>query len=128
MSVLIDANILGIKKPIEVKTSQKNVRAAAAYMRDVAQYDVDKNELPDEETNANLVAFLDTQIGAMDATSKFVSQTLQLTEKQAEKLEDLTFGEAENFAIEIVSKVMGIGPNPKATEQDLKSDANPTTV
>lgn len=112
----INANLIGIKAPVEIKTSNKNVRRAIQFMRDTAQAEADADAAKDP------VHEMDAVLRELDAAEDFVVDILKLNKSQQEKLEDLTNQEFSEFAVEVAKTLTGVSDDAKATEDDQKSN------
>jgi len=125
MSLEVDASILKLKKPMEVKATQINYRRAAVLMRDVTQLDVDKEALnSDNPTAEDNIKYFNTQIETLDKINQFLKDVLKLNNKQMDILEESNPYEVEMFAMQVVGTLLYVSEGSKATEEDLKSDSN----
>ena len=112
----IDASIIGIKAPVEVKDSNKNVRRAIEFMRDAAKADADG------ENSTDMLASMTSMLDVFDAAENFVVDILKLTKAQTEKLEDLDNTTFMDFAGKVAGALMHTDSDAKPTEADQKSN------
>lgn len=114
--VKIDASLIGIKEPIEVKTSNKNVKRAIIFLRDAAQADADN------DSAKNVIQQMNAILKGLDAAEGFVVDILKLSKSQKERLEDLSNDEFTDFAANVAETLMGVSSDSEATQNDQKSN------
>ena len=112
----IDASIIGIKAPIEVKESNKNVRRAIEFMRDAAKADAEG------EDSADMMGSMTSMLAVFDAAEDFVVSILKLSKTQIDKLEDLDNQVFMDFAVKVAGALMHMDTDAKPTEADQKSN------
>lgn len=114
-SVSIDASQIGIKEPIKVLTSYRNVRQALVFNRDSLQYE------EDSESDDPLKS-LEGTIAVFDNVADYLAKTLGLSKKQADKLQDLDVIQLVAFGRSTATAILH-GDDSEETESDQKSDA-----
>lgn len=115
MSVKITPTELGLRKAVEVKESNKNIRATWELQKLMAKLSIDQASVGDNED-----AFEDMLDMMLDVQTKviaYITDTLKLNEKAQEALEELDFNDTMTFAIRISSELLHIKAEP-ATEVD----------
>lgn len=144
MSVKINVyEELGIKKKIEVKESNANMRKALEFQKSLTKLQIeqkkkqdkidaiesDKSEDPEiQEENSFQIAQLmsemfDLMISHMDSVQEYIIDTLKLDEKAQEKLDsDLDFEQTVELSSKIVSAILKVEAQPVADGEgdDLK--------
>ena len=113
-TVKIDASSIGIKTPIAVPTTFANVRAALVLNRDVMQSE-------DDADGSDPVKWITANIDLLDRVAKYIKDTLKLTAKQADKLQDLDVDELTAFSRVISTSILHIDMSD-ADDTDQKSD------
>lgn len=98
MAVKINAKILGINKPIEVKESNRNLKLAMKLQIKFAQ----NSEIDSDDAMESIAGLLEIE----EATTEFISTVLRLNEKQQESLEDLDQEETGELLQEVLSKLL----------------------
>lgn len=116
MSVKINVPELGIKAPIEVKESNKNIRATWVLQKMMAKMAIDEQSLDNNDPEA-FEGMLDLMLDVQNKTIAYITDILKLDAKAQEKLEDLEFNETMQLAIRISSELLHIELEP-ATEED----------
>lgn len=122
----IDASVIGITKPLKVAESLRNQRAAMVILKVMAQAEADSKTdeaLADDDDafNRAMLKGIDAQLGTIDELTKYVINTLSLTKKQAEKIEDISLGALSVLTGSIASAILGM-TDKEPTEDDQKSD------
>lgn len=117
-TVKIDASVLGIKKAIEVPTTYRNVRAAFVFNRDLINSEIEAEGGDDEDFDPT--KFLVANIKRLDQMADYIKTTLGLTEKQADKIQDLAVTDMVGLGQTIASEVLHMTPTEEAPDQ--KSD------
>lgn len=115
MSVKITPTELGLRKAVEVKESNKNIRATWELQKMIAKLSIDQATVGgDEEAFESM---LDLMLDVQAKIITYIVDILKLNEKAQETLEDLEFNDTMSFAIRISSELLHIEMEP-ATEQD----------
>lgn len=105
---------LGIKKPIEVKFTNKNMLKTIKLQRSFSKMDVLEAEMiAGSSDDGYLDLFEDTVNEAID----YVSEILKI---DREKIEELEFTETLNLAMKIVGSVMDVKPVPAKESKEPK--------
>ena len=121
MTVKIDAKVLGIKKPIEVNETNKNIKKTLKVQIRLEKLSkIDAENMTNEEAYD---AFLNGKLEATDATIEFIADILRLTEPQADKLEDLESDETDELFGQIIQKIMHIDDEDGADDSDTPSSS-----
>lgn len=120
-TVKIDASLIGIKTPIEVLTSYANVRSALVLNRDVIQSE-------DNADGANPVDWINANIELLDRMAKYIKETLKLTAKQADKLQDLDVNELTAFGRTVSAAILHMDSVEADTADQKSDDAQPTDI
>ena len=121
MTVKIDAKVLGIKKPIEVNETNKNIKKTLKVQIQLEKLSkIDAENMTNEEAYD---AFLNGKLEATDATIEFIADILRLTEPQADKLEDLESDETDELFGQIIQKIMHIDDEGGADDSDTPSSS-----
>lgn len=121
MTVKIDAKVLGIKKPIEVNETNKNIKKTLKVQIQLEKLSkIDAENMTNEEAYD---AFLNGKLEATDATIEFIADILRLTEPQADKLEDLESDETDELFGQIIQKIMHIDDEDGADDSDTPSSS-----
>ena len=116
MSVKINGKKLHLTT-FEVPTSGKNMRMCLVAQRDLAKesesFDVFNKKVDalkkDEELDSQtMIDFYDAQIKLIDTYSKFLKPILNLSDEQAQKLEDSDFKDVVDLANDVIAKVLGL--------------------
>lgn len=124
--VKVDASVIGLAKPVKVAESLRNQRAAMVILKVMAQAEADSktDEARADDDDAFSMAMLkgiDAQLGMIDELTKYVINTLSLTKKQAEKIEDISLGALSILTGSIAAAILGM-TDKEPTEDDQKSD------
>lgn len=125
MTVKIDASVLGIKEPIEIKETIKNMKRVLNVQILMDQYDkVDT----DKDSNTVYEDFLNNQLKSQKLIEDFTLDMLNLKGKKVrDKYEELSLNEASDLMAQIVSKVMHTNEidedSDDATKSDTETDA-----
>ncbi|ALY06838.1 tail protein [Lactobacillus phage SA-C12] len=120
MTVKIDAKVLGIKKPIEVNETNKNLKKTLKVQIKLEKLSkIDAENMSNEEAYD---AFLSGKLEATDATIEFIADILKLTEPQADKLEDIEPDETDELFGQIIQKIMHIDDEDGEDDSDTPSD------
>ena len=116
MSVKINGKKLHLTT-FEVPTSGKNMRMCLVAQRDLAKesesFDafnkkVDALKKDEELDSQTLIDLYDAQIKLIDTYSKFLKPILNLSDEQAQKLEDSDFKDVVDLANDVIAKVLGL--------------------
>lgn len=125
MTVKINASVLGIEEPIEIKETIKNMKRVLNVQILMDQYDkVDT----DKDSNTVYENFLDNQLKSQKLIEDFTLDMLNLKGKKIrDAYEELSLDEASNLMAQIVSKVMHTDEidedSNDATKSDTKTNA-----
>lgn len=120
MTVKIDAKVLGIKKPVEVNETNKNLKKTLKVQIKLEKLSkIDAENMSNEEAYD---AFLNGKLEATDATIEFIADILKLTEPQADKLEDIEPDETDELFGQIIQKIMHIDDEDGEDDSDTPSD------
>jgi len=109
------ADELGIKKVIEVKTTNKVVRDTWKFQKMQAKMAIDQAEAGDSAEA--IEEMLDSMLAIQDETIAYVVDTLHLTAAQAKKIDDMTFNETVELANKVSAQVLGIETVPAEEEE-----------
>lgn len=122
---------LGISKPVSVKASNKNVRKTYAFQLVLAEMDADNESTQKEDnvvdinSNSSKVEpdqdMRDTfkrSLDLIDKTENYISDILQLTDKQRDNLDDLSFEESLNLANRIGLRLQGVSEDELTDSED----------
>lgn len=116
MSVKINGKKLHLTT-FEVPTSGKNMRMCLVAQRDLAKESesfeafnkkVDALKKDEELDSQTMIDFYDAQIKLIDTYSKFLKPILNLSDEQAQKLEDSDFKDVVDLANDVIAKVLGL--------------------
>lgn len=117
MTVKISAKQeLGISKLIEVKESNKNIRATWELQKILAKLSIDQSQANEADPEA-FEGLIDNMLDVQEKVIKYIVDILKLTQAQADKVDELEFNETMNFAVRISSELLHIEAE-EATEQD----------
>jgi len=108
MAVKIDASILGIKRPIEVKESGRNMKKTLKLQL----------LLNKQDTESTFVEFAEAQLKTQEAMEDYVISVLKLTDAQAEKLEDLDSEEFGGLIGRISAAILHFDMTDKEVEEE----------
>ena len=121
MTVKIDAKVLGIKKPIEVNETNKNIKKTLKVQIKLEKLSkIDAENMTNEEAYD---AFLNGKLETTDATIEFIADILRLTEPQTDKLEDLESDDTDELFGQIIQKIMHIDDEDGADDSDTPSSS-----
>lgn len=121
MTVKINAKVLGIKKPIEVNETNKNIKKTLKVQIKLEKLGkIDAENMTNEEAYD---AFLNGKLEATDATIEFIADILRLTEPQTDKLEDLESDDTDELFGQIIQKIMHIDDEDGADDSDTPSSS-----
>lgn len=122
MSVKINvAKELGIKKPFEVKESNKNMRKTWRLQKLMTQLSIDQ-KLADSDSPEKVEKMIDLMLDVQSELIDYVASLLKLTDVQAEKLDDLEFNETRDLAVKISAALMHVNPS-EANEEEAGLEA-----
>ena len=116
MSVKINGKKLHLTT-FEVPTSGKNMRMCLVAQRDLAKESesfeafnkkVDALKKDEELDSQTMIDFYDAQIKLIDTYSKFLKPILNLSDEQAQKLENSDFKDVVDLANDVIAKVLGL--------------------
>lgn len=109
---------LGIKAPVEVAESNKNIRKTWVLQKLMAKLSIYQEDASPDAFEDVLDMMLDTQ----DKTIAYVTDILKLDDKAQEKLEELDFKATMELAVRISSELLHIKME-EATEEDTGLEA-----
>lgn len=118
----INAKILGIKEPIEVKQSNRNFMKVLEIEKEMLKVEA----IDDDATDRDI---LQASIEANQAIIDFITDVLRLTSKQTDKLLDLSTAETGELLQQIILKLQNQDPEElKAAQaaeakEDLSEEA-----
>lgn len=115
MSVKITPTELGLRKAVEVKESNKNIRATWELQKSLAKLSIDQST--NTEKPEDVEKMFDTMLDVQANVIAYIADILKLDEKAIEKLDDLGYYETMDFATRIGSELMHI-KTELATEVD----------
>ena len=120
MTVKIDASVLGIKDPIEVKENIKNMKRVLNVQMLIDKYDkVDT----DKDTEDVYQQYLQNQLKTQELVESFTLDILGLKGKKYQnKYEELTLEDATDLMQQISTKVMHIDTSSEESQDAQKSD------
>lgn len=134
---------LGIKKKIEVKESNANMRKALEFQKKLTKLQIDQkkkqdkiNELDEDdsedqevqEENGFKIAqmmseMFDLMLGHMDSVQEFIIDMLKLDEKAQEKMDsDLDFDQTVELSSKIVSAILKVDVQPTGETSEEGGD------
>lgn len=135
MSVKINVKQeLGIAKSIEVKESNKNIRKTWLFQRLMTKFQIEQ-EMADKENkapkdddqepkNVDPIAemeksekMIDSMLTMQEKVIDYITDILNLNDKQSDKLDDMEFGESFAFAMRISSELLHVD-----MEEETESD------
>lgn len=121
MTVKIDASVLGIEDPIEVKENIKNMKRVLNVQMMIDKYDkVDT----DKDTDIIYQEYLQNQLKTQELVESFTLDILGLKGKKYEnKYEELTLEKATDLMQQIATKLMHIDMSSEESQDAEKSDA-----
>lgn len=117
MTVKIVPTELGIKKAVEVKESNKNIRATWELQKMMTKLSIDQATAGDEEDIEAFEAVLDMMMETQDKVISYITDILRLNDAAVAKLQDMEFNNTMTFAIRISSELLHIKME-EATEKD----------
>jgi len=117
---LINAEVLGIKKPIIVFESNRNQIAAMKTQLALMQLD----SLGDKEPQEILEAYT----GAIETEAQFLKSILKLTDKQVDAIYDLTQEETVELTMQVIMKIMHIQPQVSDLEEEVDVEEEEQTL
>jgi len=117
---LINAEVLGIKKPIIVFESNRNQIAAMKTQLALMQLD----SLGDKEPQEILEAYT----GAIETEAQFLKSILKLTDKQVDAIYDLTQEETVELTMQVIMKIMHIQPQVSDLEEEVDGEEEEQTL
>ena len=120
MTVKIDASVLGIKDPIEVKENIKNMKRVLNVQMLIDKYDkVDT----DKDTEDVYQQYLQNQLKTQELVESFTLDILGLKGKKYQsKYEELTLEEATDLMQQIATKIMHIDTSSEESQDAQKSN------
>ncbi|MCT3055749.1 hypothetical protein EFN57_04640 [Leuconostoc citreum] len=122
MSVKINvAKELGIKKSFEVKESNKNIRKTWQLQKLMTKLSIDQ-ELADSDNPEKAEEMIDMMLDVQTKVIEYVVDVLNLTDAQADKVDDLSFDETVQLATRISSELLHV-ETVEATEEEAGLEA-----
>lgn len=120
MTVKINASVLGIEDPIEVKENIKNMKRVLNVQMLVDKYDkVDT----DKDTEDVYQQYLQNQLKTQELVESFTLDILGLKGKKYQsKYEDLTLEDATDLMQQIATKIMHIDTSSEESQDAQKSN------
>jgi len=120
MTVKINASVLGIEDPIEVKENIKNMKRVLNVQMLIDKYDkVDT----DKDTDDVYQQYLQNQLKTQELVESFTLDILGLKGKKYQnKYEELTLEDATDLMQQISTKVMHIDMSSEESQDAQKSD------
>jgi len=120
MTVKINASVLGIEEPIEVKENIKNMKRVLNVQMLIDKYDkVDT----DKDTDDVYQQYLQNQLKTQELVESFTLDILGLKGKKYQnKYEELTLEDATDLMQQISTKVMHIDMSSEESQDAQKSD------
>ncbi|WP_349625750.1 phage tail tube assembly chaperone [Leuconostoc citreum] len=106
---------LGISKLIEVKESNKNIRATWELQKMMAKLSID--QATTEDSPEAFEKMIDMMLDVQNKTIAYIVSILRLDQKQADNLEEMEFGETTSFAVRISSELLHVEAE-EATEAE----------
>ena len=121
MTVKIDASVLGIKDPIEVKENIKNMKRVLNVQMLIDKYDkVDT----DKDTEDVYQQYLQNQLKTQELVESFTLDILGLKGKKYQsKYEELTLEEATDLMQQIATKIMHVDASSEESQDAQKSNS-----
>lgn len=121
MTVKINASVLGIKDPIEVKENIKNMKRVLNVQMLIDKYDkVDT----DKDTEDVYQQYLQNQLKTQELVESFTLDILGLKGKKYQsKYEELTLEEATDLMQQIATKIMHIDASSEESQDAQKSNS-----
>lgn len=118
MAIKINAKILGIKEPIEVKQSGTNITKSLKIQREAL-----KLQSFDDDTTEDEI--IESGIKAQELPINFISDILRLKPKETEKLWDLDRDDVSELFTEIILKLQDQDPEEvkKAQAEEAAKNA-----
>ena len=120
MTVKINASVLGIEEPIEVKENIKNMKRVLNVQMLIDKYDkVDT----DKDTDDVYQQYLQNQLKTQELVESFTLDILGLKGKKYQnKYEELTLEDATDLMQQIATKIMHIDTPSEESQDAQKSD------
>ena len=110
MTVKIIPTEIGIKKAIEVKESNKNIRATWELQKMMTKLSIDQETVGDSPADFEKV--IDMMLDVQTKTINYIVNTLGLDDKQAAKFDEMEFDDTMAFAVRISSELLHIEAQP----------------
>ena len=120
MTVKIIPTEIGIKKAIEVKESNKNIRATWELQKMMTKLSIDQETVGDSPADFEKV--IDMMLDVQTKTINYIVNTLGLDDKQAAKFDEMEFDDTMAFAVRISSELLHIEAQP-ADEKEAGLEA-----
>ena len=108
--VLIDASVLGIKKPVIVLESNRN------HLR-ATRMQITLGGLSDAKYDDDYEGMLQAYDETIEKEVKFLSDILSLTDKQIEAVYDLDQDDTVNLIMQVIGKIMHIDMDDDIEEE-----------
>lgn len=110
MTVKIDASVLGIRRPVQVKETTRNLKATLKLQ-------IALNKDVDVSGDAGWEEYLEESLKSQESLIDYVVNTLKLTDAQAEKLEDLEGVELGELVGQITAAILHFDLTPEEGEE-----------
>ena len=121
MSVKINvAKELGIKKSIEVKESNKNIRKTWQLQKLMTKLSIDQEQDSNDPEKAE--EMIDMMLDVQTKVIEYVVDVLNLTDTQVDKVDDLSFDETVQLATRISSELLHV-ETVEATDEETGLEA-----
>lgn len=116
MSVKINGKKLHLTTFV-IPTTGKNLRLCLVAQKEFAKVDETiKNAKADDDQS--IINSLDAYIDLIDTYTNFLKPILHLSDDQVKKVENADFNDVEEFANEIISKVLGVDSSKSQESAD----------
>lgn len=132
MSVRINTKALGLKKPIFIEQSVRNVKLANEIMNKMLKLGIEEEkveainfeELDEKDTTEKILEVNTLEASYIDDAFSFLQEILKLSNKEKELAEStLTMEKLGEYLNYVVMRVKGIEGKPEAiSEKDPKKD------
>lgn len=98
MTVNVNAKVLGIKEPVEIKESNRNFQKTLLIQKQMLKVEA----MPDDASDIDM---LDAAIEANQAMTDYITDMLRLKTKEKHTLEDLTTDETGKLIRDIIAAI-----------------------
>lgn len=117
--VKFDASLIGMGI-VQINPTQKIVRKAMVYMKEMAKIGVSESDLEKntkEQDPHKILEFLDQSADFIDEIDNFVIEVLHPNKAQKNKFDNLAFQDGLNFAIALAQKILGMSGNQEGDQK-----------